>query len=293
MTIPDTCSLNNSAKLKACLDRLAGDYGSQFLDSDPVGIVHEYGSPEDREVAGFVASVLASGSAAQIRKSAHKALALTGKSPSEFARTLTTEKAIDIFRPFKHRWTDGGDIAFIFFIMGKILREFGSVGAFVQTLDNPKEPTIEGVLIRFSGWITGQYSSRFRINSSRPGISYLIPSPADGSACKRLAMYFRWMVRGPDGVDFGLWRFITPSRLVIPVDRHIARMASLLGLTSRRSPDWKMALEITESLRCIDKHDPVRYDFALVRPGILRECTPQSRGNCLLCLLREVCREVI
>ena len=99
------------------------------------------------------------------------------------------------------------------------------------------------------------------------------------------------MVRGPDDVDFGLWSFIEPSRLIVPVDRHIARMGRLLGLTSRRSPDWKMALEITASLRYLDSDDPLRYDFALVRPGILRECTSYGRGNCPECTLRDVCVE--
>jgi endonuclease III len=97
------------------------------------------------------------------------------------------------------------------------------------------------------------------------------------------------MARGPDGIDFGLWKFISPARLVIPVDRHIARMAALLGLTARRSPDWKMALDITRALRALDPEDPVRYDFALVRPGITGECPPSSRDGCRGCILGEVC----
>jgi uncharacterized protein (TIGR02757 family) len=278
-------------RLKTCLDRLATEYGACFLDSDPVSLVHRYKAAEDREVAGFVVSVLAYGSASHIKKSACEALNRTGTSPVEFIRNLTPEKALETFRSFKHRWTDGNDIAFIFWILGKITREFGAVSTLIKLLDNPGESTIEGVMTRFSEWITKHYSVQFRRNSSRPGISYLLPSPADGSACKRLALYFRWMVRGPDGVDFGLWRFISTSRLVIPVDRHIARMAELLGLTSRRLGDWKMALDITDSLRLLDPDDPVRYDFALVRPGILGECSSKEKGDCHSCPLREVCRE--
>ena len=283
----------DSSTLKSCLDRFADVYGTQFLDSDPVSIVHKYDTPEDLEIAGFVVSVLAYGNVSQIRKSAQNALSRAGKSLSEFVRTLNPENALDTFRSFKHRWTDAGDIAFIFCVLGKILDEFGTIGALVRTLDNPCESTIEGVMTRFSEWINGRYFDQFWMNSSRSDISYLIPSPSRGSACKRLAMYFRWMVRGPDSIDLGLWRFISPGRLVIPVDRHIARMAGLLGLTSRRSADWKMALDVTESLRYLDPHDPVRYDFALVRPGILGECTPMKKGDCLSCLLREVCREAI
>ena len=182
-------------------------------------------------------------------------------------------------------------MAFVFWVAGRILDEFGSVGALVRSLDNPEEPTIQGVMTRFSAWIVDRYDISFRLSGARDGISYLIPSPAGGSACKRLAMYFRWMVRGPDKVDFGLWKFIGTSRLVIPVDRHIARMGKLLGLTSRATPDWKMALDITAALRTLDPDDPIRYDFALVRPGILRECTTRARGDCRSCLLRDICGE--
>ena len=279
------------SQLKSCLDRLADDYDAAFLDSDPVSILHDYASPLDREVAGFVVSVLAYGGTQQIKKSACEALNRAGEAPSEFVMNLTPEKACNTFHSFKHRWTDGSDIAFIFWVLGRILHEFGSVGALVQHLDNPLEATIEGVMSRFSEWITAQYSNRFRKNTGRPGINYLVPSPSNGSACKRLALYFRWMVRGPDGVDCGLWKFISPARLIIPVDRHIARMAVCLGLTSRCSADWKMALDITESLRHLDPHDPVRYDFALVRPGILNTCTQSKWGDCRSCALETVCRE--
>ena len=278
-------------KLKRCLDRLATDYDVRYLDSDPVGLVHSYRSPVDREVAGFIVSVLAYGSAVQIRKSAKSVLKRAGSSPADFARTLTPGTALETFRDFKYRWTDGGDIAFLFWRLGRIIEKNGSVGAYIKTIDNPGEKTAAGVMSRFSESINNRYSDKFRLSSQRSGSSYLVPSPADGSACKRLAMYFRWMVRGPDGVDFGLWDFISPSRLIIPVDRHIARMGRLLGLTTRQSADWKMALDITESLCHLDPQDPVRYDFALVRRGILGECTSTQKGNCMICTLREVCLE--
>ncbi len=280
-------------KLKKCLDRLYEDYGARYLDTDPVSLVHRYSSPEDIEVAGFIVSALAYGSASQIKKSAERVLSLTGSSPADFALSLTPKKSLELFRGFKHRWTDGFDIACLFWILGKIVEKNGSIGAFVYSLDEAGEKTITGVMTKLSEWIKGHYSNEFWHNSKRPRISYLVPSPADGSACKRLAMYFRWMVRGGDGVDFKLWNFITPSRLVIPVDSHIARMGRILGLTTRRSADWKMALEITDSLRRIDPYDQVKYDFALVRPGILGKCSSNSRGDCRSCALCDVCREAL
>lgn len=281
----------NPGALKTCLDKLSAEYDSRFLDTDPVGIVHRYDSASDIEIAGFIVSVLSYGSAAQIRRSAIDVLGRAGTSPSEFARSLSIHDALETFRGFKHRWTDGGDIAYLFWVLGRVIEEEGSLGSLVRKLDNPDDRTIEGTMVRLSGWICGRYSDEFRAGSKRSAISYLIPSPSKGSACKRLAMFFRWMVRGPDGVDFGLWKFIEPSRLVIPLDRHIARMGKLLGLSSRRSPDWKMALEITGSLRRLAPHDPLKYDFALVRPGIVGSCTSTSRGDCHTCALKEVCSE--
>ena len=287
-------SVPDPALLKTCLDRLAADYGPQYLDTDPLGVAHEYSAPEDIEVAGFVTSALAYGGASQIRRSAHDVLARVGASPAQFAEEaarMSPKTLVSRFEGLKHRWTDAGDIAFLFRASGEMIRDYGGIGALVRNLDDPAEETIEGVLTRFAAWIRTRHTPEFRLGNARKNISSLFPSPADGSACKRPAMFFRWMTRGPDGVDFGLWKFISPSRLVIPVDRHIARMAALLGLTTRTSPDWKMALDITRSLRALDPEDPIRYDFALVRPGITGECTPVSRGECGDCALDGVCGE--
>jgi len=283
--------LNVDVKLKSCLDGLARDYDSRFLDTDPLGLVHRYRSDEDRETAGLVVSTLAYGSALQIRRSASSVLDAAGPSPARFVRTLTPERALEVFGAFKHRWTGGGDIAFLFWAAGEIAREHGSIGGLVRELDDGAKPTIEETMIRFSDWMRTRHADFFSRTGLPRGAPFPIPSPARGSACKRLAMYFRWMVRGPDGIDFGIWNFIPSRRLVVPVDAHVARMGECLGLTARRTPDWRMVLEITDSLRRLDPEDPVRYDFALVRPGILRECTSRSRGDCRSCLLRAVCRE--
>ena len=281
----------NHGILKTCLDKLAAEYDSRFLDTDPVGLVHDYDVPCDIEIAGFIAASLAYGGAAQIRTSVRDIVSRMGSSPADFVRDITHSDAADIFRGFKHRWTDGDDMACLVWALHCALQEAGSLGALVQQLDNPGDETIEKTMIRFSEWLLNRTGDCPGSTAKRKPISYLIPSPSKGSACKRLAMFFRWMVRGPDGVDFGLWRFIEPSRLVIPLDRHIARMGKFLGLSARRSADWKMALEITGSLRRLDSHDPLKYDFALVRPGIVGSCTSTSRGDCHTCVLEEVCLE--
>ena len=119
--------------------------------------------------------------------------------------------------------------------------------------------------------------------------SFLFPSPDSGSACKRLCMYLRWMVRPADGIDLGIWQSIPPAKLVIPVDAHIQRICSLLGFTGRKQADWKMAREITAALRQLDPLDPVRYDFSICHLGISEGCSGESAGGCFACVLNGFC----
>jgi uncharacterized protein (TIGR02757 family) len=121
-------------------------------------------------------------------------------------------------------------------------------------------------------------------------LQYLLTSPKDGSACKRMNLYLRWMVRRTSP-DLGLWTFVDPAKLVMPVDTHIHRIATFLGLNDRKSADWKAARLLTDKLAKFDRGDPVRYDFALCRLGILDLCSrKRRRENCDVCMLREVCR---
>ena len=129
----------------------------------------------------------------------------------------------------------------------------------------------------------------------RPGnhaksLQYLLSSPQDGSACKRMNLFLRWMVRRTPP-DLGLWNFVDPSKLVMPLDTHVHRIATFLGLNDRKSADWKTARLLTDRLARLDAADPVRYDFALCRLGILDLCSRTRRKeNCDVCLLRDVCR---
>lgn len=118
---------------------------------------------------------------------------------------------------------------------------------------------------------------------------FLFPDPRKGSACKRHHMFLRWVVRGGDGVDLGIWTVLAPRDLIVPVDTHMARMGKWLGLTGRTSADGKMAEEITEAFRAVCPEDPVRFDFALTRIGILKACTLLARGTCDRCPLEPAC----
>jgi uncharacterized protein (TIGR02757 family) len=274
--------------LKECLDRLATEYGSAFLDTDPVSLLHTYGDPGDAEVVGLVTACLAYGGAAQIIGSARDALERLGPAPARTVGGMDHDTARRLFRGFRHRWTTGEEMAALVTGIGCVIARHGSLGELVREIDGPDDPDITGLLTRFTGRIRSYMPAPAR--SRRGGSGYLLPSPAGGSACKRTALYFRWMVRGPDGIDLGLWRWISPARLVIPLDRHIAHMARRLDLTTRRTPDWRMATAITDMLRRLDPDDPLRYDFALVRPGITGVCAADGSG-CAECAVASICRE--
>src|SRR5262249_60689983 len=124
------------------------------------------------------------------------------------------------------------------------------------------------------------------------GLDHLLPSPLGPGAAKRLNLFLRWMVRGPDGVDFGIWRSVPPSRLIVPLDTHVGRIARYLGLTRRKELSWKTAEEVTASLRRVDASDPVRYDFALCRHGMSGACPVLSEARCCAaCSLLVACRQ--
>ena len=126
----------------------------------------------------------------------------------------------------------------------------------------------------------------------RPGVCYFFPRPSAGSACKRLNLFMRWMVR-TDQIDLGVWTNVRPSRLIVPLDTHVIRVGRCLRLTRYISPGWKMAAEITASLRAIDPADPVRYDFSLCHLGMMNACGFRRAQKDSQCPLRGVCRPVV
>lgn len=130
-----------------------------------------------------------------------------------------------------------------------------------------------------AGWPPGLFRQR----------DFLFPDPRKGSACKRHHLFLRWMVRDGDGVDLGIWTALSPRELIVPLDTHMARMGRWMGLTRRRSADWRMAEEITAAFRDVCPDDPVKFDYALTRIGILGECTPRSPGACGCCAVARIC----
>lgn len=246
-----------------------------------MGFVHRYPRPGDREVVGLLAASLAFGRVASVRTSIERVLvALSSLSPSPAEAILTGEAAIAAaLGGFVHRVYRGPHVARLLGNAGELRRSHGSLGAFFAGLPGDPRERAAGFADALRGPAAG----------AERGLRHLVPDPRAGSACKRLNLYLRWMVRPADGVDLGLWP-VAPSTLVIPVDTHIHRIARNLKLTSRNDASWKTAEEITAALRQLDPHDPVKYDFALCHLGISRDCPSQRDAEkCGRCVLRDVC----
>ena len=282
------------ARLRSGLENLRSRYDARFLSSDPLEFPRRFHRSEDREVVGLVASSLAYGNVTTIRTSVERVLARVGPRPAEFARSIEPHRQLERFLDFRHRWTTGRDVVCLLYFVRQMIERFGSIGAFFREGYDCSEEGIGMSLARFSeGALAldhgGLYGSAKLPRSA--GVRYFFPSPKMGSACKRLNMYLRWMVRPDDGLDMGLWEFASPSRLVIPLDTHIARIGLHLGWARRKTRDWKMALEITRWLARLDPEDPIKYDFVLSRMGILNRCPRHPRSlSCDLCELKRTLR---
>jgi len=153
---------------------------------------------------------------------------------------------------------------------------------------------VSGSLNRYTAAVLAlDYTAVFG-TSAIPADSYfpfLFPAPASGSACKRLCMMLRWLVRPADGIDLGLWNGVSPAQLIIPVDTHVSRISRYLGLTGRKAADWRMAQEITAALRTFDPADPVKYDFSLAHLGISDGCDGKDPSRCISCPIVEICAQ--
>jgi len=286
----------NVLLLKERLDALYRTYGGEYLGTDPLMFLHRYEDPEDIEVVGLVCSAFAYGQVKSIQSTLSRILEVMGKHPARYAREFDVRARARDFAGIKHRFNRPVDIVLLIYYIKQMFERSGSIGEFFRMGYTPDTPTIEGALYSFVEGVlsldcTPVYPGGRLPKDAR--VRFFFPSPSSGSACKRLNLYLRWMVRRDGGLDFGLWDFVMPSQLVVPVDTHIARICTRIGLTSRRAAGWRMALEITESLKKLDAYDPVKYDFALCRLGILDKCpaVPQTR-TCAACDIRCLCTHV-
>ncbi len=228
----------------------------ESVHPDPLEFLYRYSCVEDREIAGLVASGLAYGRVRSILNSVEKVLTILGDHPSRYLSEIPQKKLEEKLKPFRHRFTSGADVAVLLRSAASVQHSHGLVGNLLAELT-------EG-----AGYLEALDELTVRL-----GGGYLLPGPARGSACKRLHLFMRWMVR-TDEVDPGGWEMISPADLVVPVDVHMHRIGQCLGFTERKNADGRTALEITEGFRKILPEDPVKYDFCLTRYGIqnLQSC---------------------
>ena len=237
----------------------------EFISPDPLETIYPYSRTEDREVAALLVSSIAYGRVAMILRSARRLLELLGPSPTEFLKTVSPLVLARETELFRHRFTSGAEIAALMTGIGRILREYGSVEEFLAVSLSRTGDVLEGI---------SNFVENVRRKSSLES-RFLLPSPSDGSACKRFFLFLKWMVRR-DEVDPGGWTALKPRDLLIPMDVHMFRICSTLGMTRRKQPDLKTAIEVTALFREILPEDPTKFDFVLTRFGIRKELSETS-----------------
>ena len=261
------------------------------IRNDPVELPHRYRDPLDVEVAALLAAALAYGRVDLFKPRLTALLDALGDHPGHAARDLSLAQLRKRAGRFSYRMTGPDEVARLLAGAGALSRKHGSLGAafagFFRIADQPTVRTALGAFVDGlldPGAVPGEGEVSRRLK-------HLLPHPERGSACKRLNLFLRWMVRGPDAVDFGLWRGVPKSALVIPLDTHVHRIAGLIGLTGRADLSWRTAEEITARLRTLDPADPVKFDFALSHLGISGSCRARRDDvRCAGCDLQPVCR---
>jgi uncharacterized protein (TIGR02757 family) len=291
--------------LRERLEALRAEWRGRRLDSDPLEFPHRFADPGDREVVAFVAASLAFGRAASIRASIARVLEALGPTPAAYLEDWD-ERPIAGLERFAHRWVTGEDVEEFLRIVKRARRAHGSLGALFAKGDRKngfrdgKETSGEADGAAEADYVPALSAFLGHLRSFSPsrrpysrGLGFLLPSPSSGSACKRQHLFLRWMVR-TDDLDLGLWtggRF-TPARLLLPMDTHVHRISRFLGLTRRTAADLTASREATAWLSCIAPTDPVAFDWALSRLGILAECAgARARRHCERCAVAPVCRE--
>jgi uncharacterized protein (TIGR02757 family) len=273
----------------ASLDRLYHAYNREESASDPVHRVRPFDDPRDREIAGFCAAALAFGRVASVLNTIDTLFAILGPRPAEFVRRFDPAARHPELRRMVHRWTRGEDIAALLWLLRQMLERSGSIESFFLEGDAVDAADVGAALDSFSTRALALDIRRaYGRVPRRPGVRYFFPRPSAGSACKRLNLFLRWMVRR-DEIDLGVWTGLPPSRLIVPLDTHVIRLGRCLRLTRYTSPGWRMAADITASLRALDPVDPVRFDFSICHVGMMNACGFGRKQGDSQCPLTGLC----
>ncbi len=246
---------------------------------DPLDVVHTYLDPKDREIAAFYGALLAYGNVTTIISSLKKVLSPFGES---LHSSLSSDFERHRWEGFKHRFTTGEDILILSFWLGTAVSKHGSLEKFFIASDLPLNSPMKDLISDFVRrlWETPLPANLAKIKIKRNrNLKYLLSNPTDGSACKRLNMFFRWVVRNDDGIDLGLWKSLSPSQLMLPIDTHLLKVLTQLKWTRSKNVTWRTVEETTGYLRLISATDPIKYDFALCHLGMSGQKLPKEIPN--------------
>jgi len=263
----------NSKRISGLLDRFYSEYDfKERILHDPIEFPRRYKQHGDIEIAGFIASCLAYGKVGLFKPVIGKILSIMGRSPYDFLLSFRAKKQGKLFSGIQYRFNKNKDILCLFHITGNALKKHKSLENAFNAFYKNDDPDTGNALAGFTNYLLTMDTSEIYGRDIRTrGLIQFFPSPAKGSACKRMNLFLRWMIRDRD-IDLGIWKNIPKNKLIIPLDTHIARISRCLGFTERRSNDWKTAVEITEALKNLDPEDPLKYDFAMCHYGISGLC---------------------
>jgi uncharacterized protein (TIGR02757 family) len=246
----------DKSEVKAKLDHYYRIYNQpSFIENDPISVPHKFADRQDKEIAGFFAATLSWGQRPVILQKANELMERMDGAPFQFV-LHATEKDLRGLHGFKHRTFNDTDLLYLVEFMRQHFLLYDSLEDLFLGQDGKE------ALANF-------HEQLFSLDFAPRRTQKHFGNPMRGSACKRMNMYLRWMVRSDhQGVDFGIWNRISPARLFIPLDVHVHRIARSFGLINRQQADWKTVEELTHALRNFDVHDPVKYDFALFALGV-------------------------
>jgi uncharacterized protein (TIGR02757 family) len=248
--------------LKALLDQSHSQYNQpSFISEDPISIPHQFSDKEDIEIAGFLTALIAWGRRPLIIRSAERMMDCMDRSPAAFVRGASDGELARL-DDFVHRTFNGIDARALVLALRRVYQEAGGLeGAFCEGVKKGDSDVYGGILhARAALTAAPDFPQRTHKH---------LANPAKGSSAKRINMFLRWMVRRDhQGVDFGLWKGISPHQLLCPLDVHTGNVARSLGLLQRKQNDWKAVIELTEKLRAFCPEDPVKYDFSLFGLGV-------------------------
>ncbi len=258
-----TYSFMNLCPVKSFIEKTCRgfDYSRRLLN-DPVEFPHRYRRKKDMEIAGFIAALFAYGRVELFKPVIEKILKRMGSSPHDFLLHFKPSRQ----RPFEglyYRFQKEEDIINLIRMLSILLQRHNSLEDVFCRFYSPEDEDTLNAIEGFS-----RYCLSLLDNKLTAGLRQLFPLPSAGSACKRMNLFLRWMVR-KDEIDLGIWKGIPKNKLIVPLDVHIARISKRLGLTKRKTPDMKMAKEITSALKRLDPEDPLKYDFVLCHTGMM------------------------